>query len=516
MWIKRSPSNLKPLLLIVLDGWGISENPETNAQEHANIPFYKNLINEYPHTALECAGKAVGLPEGTMGNSEVGHLNLGAGQIVYQDYARINKAIEDGSFTNNEAFLTAMDSALAKDSALHLMGLLSDGGVHSHITHLKSLISMAVDKGLKNIYIHAFMDGRDTPPTSGINYIKDLESFLSDKPSAKIASVTGRYWAMDRDNRWERVEQAYKALVHGNGIRVNSAIEAVESSYEKGENDEFIKPSLICNDNSPIGLIGEGDSVIFFNFRADRAREISKALALNEFDGFKRDRAPALGPYVTMTMYEEDFPFLVAFPSLQLKGILGELLSRKNMRQLRIAETEKYAHVTYFFNGGEEDPFDGEDRCLIPSPKDVATYDLKPEMSAYEVRDEVMKRIDQGIYDFILLNFANPDMVGHTGIMEAAVKACETIDKCLETIVSKVQSMGGTVIITSDHGNCDRMSDAEGPFTAHTTNPVPFLLIKKDVQLRDRGILADVAPTVLDLMELEKPHEMTGESLIAK
>ncbi len=516
MFIKRSYSNLKPLILIVLDGWGISDKPETNAQEHADIPFYKNLIKDYPHTALECAGQAVGLPEGTMGNSEVGHLNLGAGQVVYQDYARINKAIEDGSFMNNEAFLNAMDSALTKNKALHLLGLLSDGGVHSHISHLKSLISMAVDKGLKKICVHAFMDGRDTPPTSGINYIKDLESFLSDKPAAKIASVTGRYWVMDRDNRWERVEQAYKALVNADGAKANSAVEAVENSYAKGENDEFIKPALICDDNTPIGLIGEGDSVIFFNFRADRAREISKALALKEFDGFKRDHVPSLGPYVTITMYEEDFPFPAAFPPLKLSGILGEVLSQNNKKQLRIAETEKYAHVTYFFNGGEEHAFEGEDRCLIPSPKDVATYDLKPEMSAFEVKDAVMNKLEMGTYDFILLNFANPDMVGHTGIMEAAVKACETIDRCLEEIVSKVQSLGGTVLITSDHGNCDQMSDKTGPFTAHTTNPVPFLLIKKDYQLRDKGILADVAPTVLDLMGLDKPDEMTGESLIVK
>ena len=507
---------MKPVLLIILDGWGISEDPDTNAQEHADIPFYKGLINEYPHTSLECAGEAVGLPSGTMGNSEVGHLNLGAGRVVYQDYARINKAIEDGSFMENKAFLDAMGTAVNNNSAVHLLGLLSDAGVHSHNNHLYSLIDLALSKDVKKVFVHAFMDGRDTPPTSGINYIKELESFIKDKPTVKIASVTGRYWAMDRDKHWERVEQDYKALVDGEGEKFKSAIEAVEKSYEKDETDEFIKPALIYNNNEPIGLIRDRDSVIFFNFRADRAREITAALAQKKFSGFNREHVADLGSYVTMTMYEEDFNFPVAFPPIKLTNILGEILSRKNLKQLRIAETEKYAHVTYFFNGGEEEPFAGEDRCLVPSPRDVATYDLKPEMSAFEVRDEVLKKLDENTYDFILLNFANPDMVGHTGIMEAAVKACETIDKCLEAIVTKVQTLGGTVIITSDHGNCDQMMDDKGPFTAHTTNPVPFILLKKGVTLRDKGILADAAPTVLDLMGFDKPEEMTGESLIKK
>ncbi len=504
----------KPTMLIILDGWGIGDESAVNAQEQANIPFYKSLINEYPHAALECAGEAVGLPEGTMGNSEVGHLNLGAGRVVYQDYARINKAIQDGSFIENEALLDAMDSALDNNSTVHFLGLLSDGGVHSHTNHLYSLIDLAISRGVEKIFVHAFMDGRDTPPTSGINYIKELESFLADRPSAKIASVTGRYWVMDRDNRWERVEQAYKALVHGEGAAVASAKEAVEKSYEKNETDEFIKPSIISNESGPVGLIGDGDSVVFFNFRADRAREITAALAVDVFDGFKREKEPALGSYVTMTMYEEGFKFPVAFPPIKLTNILGEILSRNNMTQLRIAETEKYAHVTYFFNGGEEAVFDGEDRCLIPSPREVDTYDQKPEMSAFEVRDEVLKRLDQDRYDFILLNFANPDMVGHTGIMEAAIKACETIDSCLESIVTKVLSLDGTIIITADHGNCDKMSDGSNSFTAHTTNPVPFILLKKGARLRDRGSLADVAPTVLDLMEIEKPEEMTGKSLV--
>ena len=505
---------MKPLILIILDGWGISDNPDTNAQEQANIPFYKGVINEYPHTALECSGEAVGLPEGAMGNSEVGHLNLGAGRVVYQDYARINNSIQDGSFANNQALVDAMSTAVKNNKALHLMGLLSDGGVHSHINHLYALLDMATGRGVKEIFIHAFMDGRDTPPASGINYIKDLESFLSDKPSAKIATVSGRYWAMDRDNRWERIEQAFRALVEGSGKKVQSALEAVQGSYAADETDEFIKPSVVCNSNGPIGKILNGDSVIFFNFRADRARELTKALTEEKFNAFNRTSVPHPGSYVTMTMYEEDFVFPVAFPSIKLTNILGEILSQKNLKQLRIAETEKYAHVTYFFNGGEEKPFQGEDRCLIQSPKDVPTYDLKPEMSANEVTDKVLKRLEHNSYDFILLNFANPDMVGHTGKMDAAIKACETVDSCLEKIVGKIRSLDGTAIITADHGNCEQMSDNNNPHTAHTMNPVPFILIKRDVKLSKKGGLSDVAPTVLDLIGIDKPDEMTGTSLI--
>jgi 2,3-bisphosphoglycerate-independent phosphoglycerate mutase len=507
---------MNPVMLIILDGWGISENSDANAQERANIPFYKGLVSEYPHTALECSGEAVGLPGGTMGNSEVGHLNLGAGRTVYQDYARINKSIQDGSFIENDALVNAMVSAVENDSAVHFLGLLSDGGVHSHIDHLYALIDLAISKGVKKVCIHAFMDGRDTSPASGISYIKALQSFISDKPEAAIASVIGRFWIMDRDKRWERVEQAYRALVEGEGEKFQSAEEAVEKSYEAGETDEFIKPSLICKGDDPVGLIGEGDSVVFFNFRADRAREITGALAVEDFDSFKRAKVPVLGSYVTMTMYEEAFTFPVAFPPIKLTNILGEAISGSGIKQLRIAETEKYAHVTYFFNGGKEDPFEGEDRCLVPSPKDVATYDLKPEMSAFEVTDEVLKRLDENKYGFILLNYANPDMVGHTGVMEAAVKACETIDKCLEAVVIKVQSLGGTVMITSDHGNCDSMGDEGNPHTAHTTSPVPFILLQKSAGLRDKGTLADVAPTVLDLMGIEKPEEMTGQSLIKR
>ena len=507
---------MKPIILLVLDGWGISSDPDSDAQARADIPFYRGLLQQYPHTELECAGEAVGLPEGTMGNSEVGHLNLGAGRIVYQDYARINKSIKDGEFVKNQAFIDAMDGAVSNKGAIHFLGLLSDGGVHSHVDHLYALINMAISRGVDRIFVHAFMDGRDTPPDSGMTYIKELEAFLHDKPAAKIATVTGRYWAMDRDNRWGRVEQAFKGLVLGQGEKVRSATEAVEKSYKAKEMDEFIKPSIIYNGEEPVGSIRDGDSVVFFNFRADRAREISAALAARDFDSFPRDRVPDLNSYVTMTMYDDDFDFPVAFAPFKLTNILGEILSRQGLKQLRIAETEKYAHVTYFFNGGEEIPFPGEDRCLIPSPKDVATYDLKPEMSAYEVTDNVLERLEKNTYDFILLNFANPDMVGHTGIMDAAVKACETVDACVKRIVEKVSSLKGLVIITADHGNCDMMQDGPGAHTAHTLNPVPFLLLSRDYTLRDKGILADVAPTVLDIMGIDQPEEMTGVSLIKK
>jgi len=507
---------MKPIVLIILDGWGISASPEENAQEKADIPFYKSLLMQYPHTSIEASGEAVGLPEGQMGNSEVGHLNLGAGRIVYQDYARVNKAVKDGELSGNPALKGAMNAALDKNRAVHFLGLLSDGGVHSHNSHLYALIDMAVQSGVSSIFIHAFMDGRDTPPSSGIHYIKELEDFLKERPSAKIATVTGRYWAMDRDNRWDRVEKAYNALVLGEGTTADSALEAVEKSYSNKETDEFIKPCIMNNGTDAPGTIKDGDSVIFFNFRADRARELTSALTANDFKGFKRKKVPDLSSYVTMTQYEESFPFPTVFPPLKLTGILGEVLSSNGLKQLRIAETEKYAHVTYFFNGGEEKPFPGEDRCLVPSPKEVATYDLKPEMSAYEVTDEVLKRLDQSAYDFILLNFANPDMVGHTGIMEAAVKACETIDRCLKKIIEKIESLGGVAMITADHGNCEKMLNNGKSHTAHTTNPVPFILLKKGAVLRTNGILADVAPTVLDLAGIDRTEEMTGSSLIIK
>jgi 2,3-bisphosphoglycerate-independent phosphoglycerate mutase len=503
---------MRPFVLVVLDGWGIEKNPAISAIERADIPFYKDLLKEYPHTVLSASGEAVGLPEGQMGNSEVGHLNLGAGRIVYQDYTRINEAIKNGALIKNPVLVNAMSSA--NENALHLLGLVSDGGVHSHLNHLYALIDMALANGVKKILVHAFMDGRDTLPTSGINFIRHLESFIKNKPSVKIATVSGRYWAMDRDKRWERIKRAYTALVLGDGESAQSAEEVVRQSYKINETDEFIRPTIIYSGSEPVGKIEDGDSVIFFNFRADRARELTMALTDKNFTFFERKKIPELSSYVTMTLYDETFTLPIAFPPSKLTNILGEVISRNGLRQLRIAETEKYAHVTYFFNGGEETSFPGEERCLIPSPRDIPTYDLKPEMSAYIVTDEVIERMDESAYDFILLNFANPDMVGHTGVMEAAIKACEAVDGCLEKIVSQVQSMRGTTIITADHGNCEKMMDGNHPYTAHTASPVPFILVKKGIRLRDKGILADVAPTVLELMKIKKPAGMTGESLI--
>ncbi len=505
---------MKPLILIVLDGWGIGNNPSADATENAHIPFYKSLLKEFPSSSLSASGEAVGLPAGQMGNSEVGHLNLGAGRIVYQDYTRINKVIKNGKLMENQVLFQAMSSQ--NENALHLLGLVSDGGVHSHIEHLYALIDMAITAGVKEILIHAFTDGRDTLPTSGIGFIRQLESFIADKPAVKIATVSGRYWAMDRDKRWERISRAYDAIVRGQGEGAQTAREAVEQSYKINETDEFIKPTVIYNGSEPVRRIQDGDSVLFFNFRADRARELTMALTDKNFNFFERGKVPELRFSITMTLYNESFTLPVAFPPMQLTNILGEVISKNGLKQLRIAETEKYAHVTYFFNGGDETSFEGEERCLIPSPRDIPTYDLKPDMSAYEVTGEVMKRLDTAKYDFILLNFANPDMVGHTGVMEAAVRACEAIDNCLERIVLKAQGMGGVSIITADHGNCEQMMEDTHPYTAHTLNLVPFIVVKKGIRLRDKGILADVAPTVLDLMKLKKPEEMTGESLIIK
>ncbi len=502
---------MKPIVLIVLDGWGAGSNLKASAIENAALPFYTALLKEFPNTVLSASGMAVGLPEGQMGNSEVGHLNLGAGRIVYQDFTRINKAVQDKSIFDNAALVNAMSSS--NGGTLHLLGLVSDGGVHSHIDHLYSLIDMALAKEVKQIFIHAFMDGRDTPPKSGINFIRQLESFIKNKPSVRIATVTGRYWAMDRDNRWDRINGAYNAIVFGDGVKAGSAIDAVLQSYAADETDEFIRPSVISDDSSET-LLKDGDSVIFFNFRADRARELTIALTDKKFPFFERKIIPQLSSFTTMTLYDESFELPAAFPSQPLTNILGEVISNQGLKQLRAAETEKYAHVTYFFNGGVEHAFRGEDRCLVPSPKDVPTYDLKPEMSAYEVTDKVIRKMEEPGYDFILVNYANPDMVGHTGIMESAVKACEAIDLCLEKLVSKIQALDGTVIITADHGNCEEMMENSHPHTAHTVNPVPFILVKKGLKLRDNGILADVAPTILDLMNIIKPEEMTGKSLI--
>ncbi len=510
----------RPVLLIVLDGWGVSPNTEGNAVAAARAPIYASLLRDHPNTTLNASGESVGLPEGQMGNSEVGHLNLGAGRVVYQDITRITKAIRDGEFARNPAFLSAMEAVKKNGSALHLMGLLSDGGVHSHIDHITAMFDLARSQGLKQVFFHAFLDGRDTPPSSALAYIEQLEAHLEKIGTGRIATVMGRFYAMDRDKRWERVRKAYEAMVLGEGIRKPTATEAVKDSYENGKTDEFMLPAVIQGKNPSrgIGVIREGDAVIFCNFRSDRAREITRALTDPAFDGFPRQNVPKLASYICLTNYDETFGLPVAFPPVRLTNILGEIVSKKGLRQFRIAETEKYAHVTFFFNGGVETPFPLEDRVLVPSPRDVATYDQKPEMSAREVTDELVKRILKKQYGFILVNYANPDMVGHTGVIEAAIKAVEVLDECLGKVLRAAQEAGFAVLITADHGNLEVMKDNKTgqPHTAHTTDPVPFILIDGKSKLREGGILADVAPTVLKLMGIKKPAEMTGKSLIKK
>ncbi len=507
-----------PCMLVILDGWGIAPPGKGNAVTLANTPCLDRLQKEYPTAKLLCYGEAVGLPDGIMGNSEVGHLNIGAGRIVYQDLLRIDLAIRDKSFFENKALSSVMEKVIKTGNTLHLMGLVSDGGVHSQLSHLFALIDMAAKKGVKKTCIHAIMDGRDTSPTSGAGFIKKLMEYTKKKGHGEIATICGRYYAMDRDKRWDRIEKAWRLYAKGQGKYESHPVKAVENAYKAGETDEFIKPVVITDDkNKPIGFIKDGDGVIFFNFRADRAREITQALNDPDFEFFKRENPPKIAEYVTMTMYNEDFPYPTAFGPVHLEKILGEVVSDKGLNQLRIAETEKYAHVTYFFNGGEETPFPNEDRCLIPSPREVATYDKKPEMSAKEVADEALNRLKSQKYDMIILNFANMDMVGHTGIIEAAVKACETVDGCVEKIADEVLKQDGALIITADHGNAEQMRDENGkPHTAHTLNPVRLILVdnaRKNINLKD-GKLGDIAPTMLEIMGIEKPPEMTGESLI--
>jgi 2,3-bisphosphoglycerate-independent phosphoglycerate mutase len=507
----------KPVALVILDGWGVSKAEIGNAIEHAKTPNFDRYMATYPNTVVAASGLDVGLPEGQMGNSEVGHLNIGAGRVVYQELTRITKSIKDGDFFENESLVKAMNNAKLDGRKLHVMGLLSDGGVHSHINHLKGLIDMAKKNGLDDIFVHAFLDGRDTPPKSAIGYIEELEAHMVKVGIGHIATVSGRYYAMDRDKRWERVEKAYRAVVKADGLTAESAVEAVEASYEKGENDEFVLPTVIVNDGQPTAQISENDSVIFFNFRPDRARELTRALVDVEFDGFDRERFDL--EYVCLTQYDATIEGVdVAFKPQTITNTLGEFVSANGFNQLRIAETEKYAHVTFFFNGGVEEPNKGEDRELIPSPK-VATYDLQPEMSAYEVTDRLLAKLDEDKYDFIVLNFANPDMVGHTGVFDAAVKAVEVIDECFAKVCDKIVDNGGSVIITADHGNAETMVDVETnkPMTAHTTNVVPCILAGAgNVNLRNDGKLCDFAPTLLQLLKLEQPKEMTGTSLIAE
>ena len=510
----------RPCVLIILDGWGINAPDSGNAVHLAATPTLDGLQQTYPATRLDCSGEAVGLPKGIMGNSEVGHLNIGAGRIVYQDLLRIDTAIADGSFYRNQALNRALDTVRKNGSDLHLMGLVSDGGVHSQIHHLFALLDLAREKKIPRTFVHAMLDGRDTPPDSAAGYLTDLQRHIDRHAYGAIASVCGRYFAMDRDTRWERIERAYRLLVAGQGRPAVDPVQGVLQAYQAGQTDEFVEPVVVVNDdNRPLATLKSGDAVISFNFRADRAREITRALTDTQFTHFERRTHPQLGSYVCMTSYDENFSFPIAFPPVHLKKILGEVIGESGLRQLRIAETEKYAHVTYFFNGGEEKPFPLEERCLIPSPRNVSTYDLKPEMSAPEVTAEVLRRLESKSYDVIVLNFANMDMVGHTGVLAAAVKACETVDRCLEKITTRIRSLEGVALITADHGNSEKMRDESGgAHTAHTVHPVPFILMddsRRQVDLRP-GRLADIAPTILEILGIEQPKEMTGRSLIEK
>lgn len=502
--------------LMILDGFGERSESEGNAIAISGVPGITALRNEYPNTLIGASGMSVGLPDGQMGNSEVGHLNIGAGRVVYQELTRITKDIKDGGFFNNETLEAAIDNARKNGSKLHAYGLISDGGVHSHLDHLYALLKMAKQNGLSQVYVHCFMDGRDVPPDSGKAYIQQLEANMKEIGIGKIATVMGRYYAMDRDNRFERVQKAYDAMVYGDGLTADSAEQAMQQSYDKKEMDEFVLPTVIMENSEAIAKIEANDSVVFFNFRPDRAREITRTLTQDDFDAFERTVFPLY--YVCMTQYDKTFKNVnVAYKPQTLEDTFGEYLAKNGKTQFRIAETEKYAHVTFFFNGGVEKPNEGEDRYLIPSPK-VATYDLKPEMSAYEVTDEAIKQIESGNYDVMILNFANPDMVGHTGVLDAAVKAVTVVDECTSKVVDAILKAGGEVIITADHGNSEKMVDENGgPFTAHTVGDVPLILVGeryKDAQLRDDGILADIAPTLLEMMGLPKPDEMTGKSMI--
>jgi 2,3-bisphosphoglycerate-independent phosphoglycerate mutase len=508
----------QPLLLMILDGWGINPDPDHNAVAQASTPNLDRFLAEYPHVQIRTSGMAVGLPEGQMGNSEVGHLNIGAGRIVYQDLTRISKAIDDGDFFTNPVLLECIARTKEAGGRLHLAGLLSDGGVHSHNSHLSALLELAKREGVSEVFVHCLLDGRDTPPQSGSDYLSRLEAEMERIGCGRIATVMGRYYAMDRDNRWERVERAYNAMVRGQGELSPTAEEAIRRSYTEGVYDEFVLPTVITAGGQPVATVRDGDGVIFFNFRSDRAREITRALALDTFDGFQRPGHPRLSSYVCMTEYDATFGLPIAFPQLEMTNLLGGVLSNAGLTQLRIAETEKYAHVTFFFNGGVETPFPGEERCLIPSPKEVATYDQKPEMSAYQVTEELLSRLERDLYDVIVLNFANCDMVGHTGVLESAIKAVEAVDACVGRVVESVLARGGRLLITADHGNAERMMDANGePFTAHTTNPVWLILVdesRRDATLRQGGRLADIAPTMLKLLGLPQPREMSGESLV--
>ena len=509
----------KPTVLMILDGFGLNEKTEGNAIAQAKTPVIDGLMKDYPFVKGNASGLAVGLPDGQMGNSEVGHMNMGAGRIVYQDLTKITKAIQDGDFFQNQEFLAAVENCKKHDSALHLFGLVSTGGVHSHLTHIYGLLELAKRNGLEKVYVHCFLDGRDTPPESGKDFVAQLEAKMAEIGVGQVASVMGRYYAMDRDKNWDRVQKAYDVLTKAEGEKAESACAGIQASYDKEVNDEFVVPFYVEKDGKPVATIQDGDSVIFFNFRPDRARELTRAFCMDEFDGFERGARKNVA-YICFTEYDATIPNKeVAFKKVELKNTFGEYLAAHGMKQARIAETEKYAHVTFFFNGGVEEPNEGEDRILVKSPK-VATYDLQPEMSAPEVCDKLCAAIRSEKYDVIVINFANPDMVGHTGILEAAIKAVETVDTCVGKAVDAIKEVDGQLFICADHGNAEQLVDYEtgAPFTAHTTNPVPFILVNADpsYKLRENGCLADIIPTLIELMGMEQPAEMTGKSLLVK
>lgn len=508
----------RPVALIIMDGFGLRNTVEGNAVAQANKPNYDRYMSMYPNTTLTACGEAVGLPEGQMGNSEVGHLNIGAGRIVYQDLTRITKSIREGDFFKNETLLEAVKHAKENNKALHIYGLLSDGGVHSHIDHALAMLDMCKQEGLSNVFIHAFLDGRDVAPDSAVGYIKKLQDKIAEIGIGKIATVQGRYYAMDRDKRWERVEKSYRAMVYGDGPTAQDPIKAVEESYAASVYDEFVMPTVIVDSNNePVGLVQEGDAVVFMNFRPDRAIQLGQVFTNDDFRGFDRGpKFPKNLHFVALTLFAETVGGYVAYSPKELDNTLGEVLAQQGKKQLRIAETEKYPHVTFFFSGGRDVELPGEKRVLINSPK-VATYDLKPEMSAYEVAEAAVNEINSDEFDAIILNFANPDMVGHSGLLEPTIKAVEATDECMGKVVEAVLAKGGVCLITADHGNADMVFDEKGrPHTAHTTNPVPIIVTAKDAELRDGGILADIAPTILDLLQVQQPAEMTGTSLVKK
>lgn len=505
----------KPVALIIMDGFGYREEDYGNAIRQAKTPNFNKYWNEYPHTLLGASGLAVGLPEGQMGNSEVGHLNLGAGRVVYQDLTRVTKAINEGTFYENETLLRAMQHARNNNTALHLYGLLSDGGVHSHINHLFALLNLAKKENLERVYIHAFLDGRDVAPDSAVGYIEELQEKIKEIGVGHIATVQGRYYAMDRDKRWERTEKSYRAMVYGEGPTFTNPVEAVRESYERSVYDEFVMPTVITDaQGTPLATVKDNDSIIFFNFRPDRAIQLSQVFTNEDFRGFDRgEKRPKDLFFVCMTKFSESVQGYVAYKPANLDNTLGEVLTQNNLRQLRIAETEKYPHVTFFFSGGREAEFEGEKRILINSPK-VATYDLQPEMSIYEVTDALLAEIEQDAHDVIILNFANCDMVGHSGKMDPTIKAVEAVDECMGKVVEAILAKGGVSLVTADHGNADLMLDEKGnPITSHSTYPVPFILTKQDLELREGGILADISPTILKLLNVEQPKEMTGKPL---